>query len=80
MAMIITGTHGVVTLWNSAERGAMQDALRQSGSGSKPAGCSFARLSQFAANSNHAPSGTDDDICWDQGKALLLRIAGVFSL
>lgn len=77
MATIITGAQGSLGYWQAAPKGPALRAFSTDGTFTKPIERSFARLSAFAANGNHAPTDFDGAICWDEGMDLLFRIAGV---
>jgi hypothetical protein len=76
MAAIMTGTHGTLAYWDAAPATDCGRAFGPRGDFHKPQLISFARLSAFAANGNHAPSECDGAVTWDAGLDLLFRIAG----
>lgn len=77
MAALITGTCGTLAYWDDAPATKTGRAFGLRGDFRKPQLTSFAGLSAFAANGNHAPSGIDGAVTWDAGLHLLFRISGV---
>ncbi|MEW9921404.1 hypothetical protein AB2B41_17485 [Marimonas sp. MJW-29] len=76
MAAIMTGTHGTLAYWTAAPATARGRAFGPGGDFRKSHLKSFARLSAFAANGNHAAKGCEGAVTWDAGLDLLFRIAG----
>jgi hypothetical protein len=76
MTAIITGAGGTVAYWTSAPTEISNKAFGSKGDFRKPQQTSFAKLSAFADNSNHAPAGLEGEIDWDIGVDFLFRIAG----
>ena len=76
MSAIITGAAGNVVFLGGAPR-PMSERVFDTKGGFQPTNLtSFAGLSAFAANSNHAPSNLDWADSWDAGVDFLFRIAG----
>lgn len=76
MAAIITGPAGNIVYRNGASLPSEQRAFDAKGGFQQFDLTSFASLSAFAANSNHAPSNCDWADSWDAGVDFLFRIAG----
>ncbi len=76
MTSIMTGAGGTVAYWNRAPREISNRAFSPTGDFHKPQHLSFAGLSAFADNSNHAPTDFEGAITWDSGIDLLFKIAG----
>ncbi len=76
MAAIMTGTNGILAFWNGSVTPANGRAFGTNGDFHRPELHSFATVSAFAANSNHAPAGYEESLNWDAGVDLLFRIAG----
>ncbi|MEM7519941.1 MAG: hypothetical protein AAF307_02790 [Pseudomonadota bacterium] len=77
MAMIMTGATGTVAYFEAARHEPTRRAFGALGEFRKPMSRSFARLSAFPANGNHAPTDFDGAVSWDEGLKLLYQIAGV---
>jgi hypothetical protein len=76
MRIILTGPQGNLGYWDAKPVSAGQHAFGFRGVFKHQNTCSFARLSAFAGNSNHAPSGQDAAVTSDLGLSLLHNIAG----
>lgn len=76
MATIMTGAAGNLAYWEGSPFPLSGSAFDKMGNFQRPDLTSFACLSAFADNSNHAPWGFDGAITWDAGVNLLFRIAG----
>jgi hypothetical protein len=76
MRIILTGPKGNLGYWDASARTVGDHAFGFLGRFNHQNMCSFARLSAFAGNSNHAPSGHDSAVTSDLGLDLLYRIAG----
>ena len=76
MASLMTHAAGSIAYWNAKPLPMSDRAFDVQGGFHQPQVTSFAALSAFAANSNHAPSDFDGAISWDAGVDLLFRIAG----
>ena len=76
MAAIMTGSHGTLAFWDGALTPENGRAFGLQGDFYKKHLRSFAGLSAFAANGNHAPADFDGAVTWDAGLDLLFRIAG----
>ncbi|MGJ8626678.1 MAG: hypothetical protein ACSHXB_06930 [Sulfitobacter sp.] len=76
MRIILTGPAGNLGYWEQGARAIGSHAFGFQGRFKHQHLCSFARLSAFAGNSNHAPSGQDGAITSDLGLDLLYAIAG----
>ncbi|MCX7560764.1 hypothetical protein OS190_14400 [Sulfitobacter sp. F26204] len=76
MAALITDATGSIAYWEGSPHSLGGKAFDLQGRFRKPDVTSFARVSLFADNSNHAPSGYDISDCWDASIDLLFRIAG----
>jgi|10_taG_2_1085330.scaffolds.fasta_scaffold352236_1 hypothetical protein len=76
MNIILTGPDGAVAYWNAAQNGRKTMAFGKLQAAALERKCSFARLSRFAANGNHAPTGAEGAITADFGLDLLYQIAG----
>ena len=76
MATLITGANGSLAYWDGAPATPVARAFQATGTFQKPHLLSFAGLSAFADNGNHAPKGAEGAVTWDGGMELLLKIAG----
>lgn len=76
MAAIMTGIHGTLAYWAAAPATARGRAFGPGCTFRKSHLTGFARLSTFAANANHAPTGVEGAVTWDAGLDLLFQIAG----
>lgn len=76
MASIITGAAGTIAYWENTPLPLSPSAFDVKGNFHQPELLSFAGLSVFADNQNHAPSDFDGAVSWDAGLDLLFRIAG----
>lgn len=76
MSAIITYAESNVAYWAGASAQNTGRAFGFAGEFRKPQLRSFARLSAFAANSNHAPQNAEGAVTWDAGMDLLFKIAG----
>ena len=76
MNVIITGANGTLAYWTADGSGPALRAFDRVGGFHRPGLLGFARLSAFAVNRNHAPSGHDGAVTRDAGIDLLFRIAG----
>jgi hypothetical protein len=77
MKLIMTEKQGNLAYWNRATPIAAPDrAFRMGTRFTKENVRSFARLSAFAANGNHAPKGCDGAITSDLAIEFLYKVAG----
>lgn len=76
MAAIMTSKHGTVAYWEAEPTWQTGRAFGARGDFRKPLMTSFARLSAFASNFNHAPTGREVAVTNEAGLDLLFRIAG----
>ena len=76
MAIVLTGPQGRLAYWNADPAAQPEPVFGCQGRSRLESKCSFARLSAFAGNSNHAPTDRDGAITTDQGLDLLFNIAG----
>ena len=76
MRIIFTGPKGNLGYWDASAPRVGCHAFGLQGRFKRQNACSFARLSAFARNSNHAPTGHDGAITSDLSLGLLQSIAG----
>ncbi|MGJ8617468.1 MAG: hypothetical protein ACSHWS_11560 [Sulfitobacter sp.] len=77
MRIILTGPKGNLGYWDGSARVVGSHAFGFQGRFKHQNRCSFARLSAFAGNGNHAPTGHDAAVTSNLGLDLLNKIAGV---
>ena len=77
MAMIMTGKRGSLAYWDMVPAARSEQAFGPEGTFLQPLRLSFAKLSAFAANGNHAPAAFGAALDANAGLDLLYRIAGV---
>jgi hypothetical protein len=78
MRIILTGSQGNLGYWDAKPRSVGGHAFGFQGRFKHEKTRSFARLSAFANNGNHAPNGHEGAITSDFGLDLLQNIAGAY--
>lgn len=76
MKIILTGPKGNLGYWDANARAVGQHAFGFQGRFKHESQRTFARLSAFAGNSNHAPKCHEGAVTSDLGLELLYAIAG----